>query len=98
MPVAVLVGAAFALKPATQLIVALLPLLNVMPIDAVSSQMQFLPQLQMIALGGMTFAAKVLASRNPKVLASRNPKVLAAVPKVGQLSLSLAAGSATVGQ
>ena len=52
-------GAAFALKPATQLIVALLPLLDAVPIGMISSPMQFLPQLQMIVLGGMTCAAGI---------------------------------------
>lgn len=59
LPVATLVGAAFALKPATQLIVALLPLLDVVPIDTISAPMQFLPQLQMIVLGGMACAAGI---------------------------------------
>jgi len=59
LPVAAVVGAAFALKPATQLIVALLPLLDVVPIDIVSAPMQLLPQLQTIVLGGMMFAAGV---------------------------------------
>ena len=59
LPVAALIGAAFALKPATQLVVALLPLLNVMPADLVNAPMQFLPQLQTIGLGGMIFAAAI---------------------------------------
>ncbi len=59
LPVAALVGVAFALKPAAQLVAALLPLLNVIPIDMVSAPLQFLPQLQMIGLGGMMFAAAI---------------------------------------
>ena len=59
LPVAAIIGAAFALKPASQLVVALLPLLNVVPGDMISVPLQFLPQLQMILLGGMTFAAGI---------------------------------------
>ena len=59
LPVATVIGAAFALKPATQLIVALLPLLDMVPIDIAGTPTQLLPQLQMIVLGGMMFAAGV---------------------------------------
>jgi len=59
LPVAALIGAAFALKPASQLIVALLPLLNIVPGDMINAPLQFLPQLQMIMLGGMAFAAGI---------------------------------------
>jgi hypothetical protein len=59
VPVAVLVGATFAFKPALQLIDALLPLLNVVPVELASAPMQFLPQMQLIVLGGMAFAAGV---------------------------------------
>jgi hypothetical protein len=60
LPVAAFVGAAFALKPATQLIVALLPLLDVVPIDIAKASMQMLPQLPTIALGGIMFAAALI--------------------------------------
>lgn len=60
LPVAAVVGAAFALKPATQLIVALLPLLDVVPIDIASAPMTMLPQLKTLMLGGMMFAAGVI--------------------------------------
>jgi len=59
LPVAAIIGAAFALKPASQLVIALLPLLNVVPADLFSAPLQFLPQLQMILLGGMTFGAGI---------------------------------------
>jgi hypothetical protein len=59
LPVAAIIGAAFALKPASQLVIALLPLLNIVPGDMISAPMQFLPQLQMILLGGMTFGAGI---------------------------------------
>ena len=57
--VAVVVGAAFALKPAIQLVNALLPLLNVVPTEIASAPMQYLPQLQIIVLGGLAFAAGI---------------------------------------
>jgi hypothetical protein len=59
LPVAVLVGAAFALQPAVQIIGALLPLLNTVPVELASAPLQFLPQIQLIVLGGMAFAAGV---------------------------------------
>ena len=57
LPVAALIGAAFALKPAAQLASALLPLLNIVPIEMVNAPLQYLPQLQLIVLGGMAFVA-----------------------------------------
>ena len=59
LPVAILVGMAFAVKPALQLINALIPLLNIMPVELASVPMQFLPQIQLIVMGGMAFAAGV---------------------------------------
>jgi hypothetical protein len=59
LPVAVVVGAAFAFKPALQIINALLPLLNVVPVEIASAPMQFLPQMQLVVLGGMAFAAGI---------------------------------------
>jgi hypothetical protein len=59
LPVAVLVGLAFAVKPALQLVSALLPILNVVPVEIANAPMQYLPQMQFIVLGGMAFAAGV---------------------------------------
>ena len=59
LPVAILVGAAFALKPAVQVVNALLPLLNAVPIEIARVPMEFLPQIQLVVLGGMAFAAGV---------------------------------------
>jgi len=59
LPVAVLVGMAFAVKPALQLFNALLPLLNVVPAEMARAPLEFLPQIQFIVLGGMAFAAGV---------------------------------------
>ena len=63
LPVAALIGAAFAIKPAAQLVTALLPLLNIVPVDMVSAPLEFLPQLQVFVLGGMAFAALVVLYR-----------------------------------
>ena len=60
LPIAALIGAAFAIKPATQLVMALLPLLNVMPDDMLGMPLQFMPQVQMIVLGGMAFLVTIL--------------------------------------
>ena len=59
LPVAVVIGAAFALKPALQIVYALLPLLNVVPVEVANAPLQYLPQLQFVILGGMAFAAGV---------------------------------------
>ena len=63
LPVAVLVGAAFALKPALQIVNAVLPLFNAVPVELASVPMQFLPQIQWVVLGGMAFAAGVTLVR-----------------------------------
>ena len=63
LPVAVLIGAAFAVKPATQLVAALLPLLNIVPAEIVSAPLQLMPQIQTLVLGGMTFVAVIMLYR-----------------------------------
>jgi hypothetical protein len=63
LPIAVLVGAAFALKPAVQLVSALLPLMSAVPVEVTGAPMQYLPQLQLVVLGGMAFAAGVTLIR-----------------------------------
>jgi hypothetical protein len=47
------------LKPALQIVYALLPLLNVVPTEVANAPLQFLPQMQFIVLGGMAFAAGI---------------------------------------
>jgi len=59
LPVAAVIGLAFALKPATQLVLALLPLLNVVPAEMLSAPLRYLPQMQFIVLGGMVFGAAI---------------------------------------
>ena len=63
LPVAALIGAAFAIKPASQLVTALLPLLNIVPADVVNTPLQFMPQIQTLVLGGMTFVAVIMLYR-----------------------------------
>ena len=63
LPLAAAIGAAFAIKPATQLVTALLPLLNVMPVDVVSAPMEFLPQMQTFLFGGMAFIVAIMLYR-----------------------------------
>jgi hypothetical protein len=60
LPIAVLVGAAFALKPLLQLVNALVPMLGVMPVELARLPMQYLPQLQIVVMGGMAFAAGIM--------------------------------------
>ena len=60
LPVAAVIGCAIALKPAVQLVSALLPLFSALPADLLGAPLQFLPQLQLIVLGGMVCAACVM--------------------------------------
>lgn len=59
LPVAVVIGAVFAVKPAIQLVTALMPLLNIATVEVIEVPMQFMPQMQTIVLGGMVFAAGI---------------------------------------
>ena len=60
LPVAAVIGAVFAVKPATQLVTALMPLFNIATVEVIEVPMQLLPQLQTIVLGGMVFAAGIV--------------------------------------
>jgi hypothetical protein len=60
LPVAIAIGSAVALKPVLQLVSALLPLANALPADLVVAPLQFLPQLQLLVLGGMVCAICVM--------------------------------------
>ena len=60
LPIAAAIGAVFAFKPALQLVNALLPLLNIVPVEIANAPMQYLPQMQLIVLGGMAFAAGIM--------------------------------------
>ena len=53
LPVAMLIGGAIAIKPASQLIVAATKLLSVVPQDVVDTQVGWLPELQGFAISGL---------------------------------------------
>lgn len=59
LPIAMLIGAAIAVKPATQLLVIVPRLLEFVPADMLSTAMSLLPQLQLVVLGGMILAIGV---------------------------------------
>ena len=59
LPIAMLIGAAIAVKPATQLLVIVPRLLEFVPADTLSTAMSLLPQLQLVVLGGMILAIGV---------------------------------------
>ena len=52
LPVAMLIGGAIAIKPASQLVVAAAKLLTVVPQDVVVSSAEWVPQVQGIAVSG----------------------------------------------
>lgn len=57
LPIAMLVGAAIAAKPAAELVSITPRLLSLVPAELVSVPMSLLPQLPMVVLGGMLLAA-----------------------------------------
>ena len=63
MPVAVLVGGAIALKPATQLLQVATTLVGAMPDDLVSAPALTIPQLPIVLLGGTLLIVGVLTAR-----------------------------------
>jgi len=56
LPIATFIGAAIALKPASQLAVVVPRLLEFVPANMLSTPMSLLPQLQLVVLGGMILA------------------------------------------
>jgi hypothetical protein len=60
MPVAILVGGAVAIEPATQLVTAASKLLSVVPQDLLDVPATWFPQIQLIVIGAMLLAAAVL--------------------------------------
>ena len=52
LPVAMLIGGAIAIKPASQLVMAAAKLLTVVPQDVVVSSAEWMPQVQGIAVSG----------------------------------------------
>ena len=56
LPIALLVGAAVAIKPAIELLSLVPKLLSLVPSEVTSVPMSFLPQLPIVVLGGMLLA------------------------------------------
>ena len=56
VPVAAAIGGAFAIHPAAELIGILLKLSNVLPAEIATAPLNYLPQFQLVVLGGMLFA------------------------------------------
>lgn len=63
LPVATLMGAALAFKPAMELVGVMLPLTSLIPAELASRPLEFLPEIQIIILGGMSIAAAVACFR-----------------------------------
>ena len=63
LPVATLTGAALEFKPAMELAGVLLPLTNLIPAQLASRPLEFLPEIQLVILGGMLIAAAVACFR-----------------------------------
>ena len=63
LPTAVLVGAAVALKPATQLLAVIPTLIGALPQDLVEIPAVAVPQLPIVLLGGTLLAIVVLTAR-----------------------------------
>jgi len=53
LPVAMLIGAAVAAKPASELVMIAPSLINLVPTDLMSVPLSLLPQLPIVVLGGM---------------------------------------------
>lgn len=62
LPVAILVGTAIAIKPASQLFVAATKLLTVVPEDVVRIQVDWLPSLDGVAISGSLMQTLIYGS------------------------------------
>ncbi len=60
LPVAMLIGGAIAIKPATQLVIVASKLLTIVPQELLEVPMTWLPQIQLVVLGAMLLGAAVL--------------------------------------
>ena len=56
VPVAAVIGGAIAIQPATELIAILVQLFGLVPEEIVALPLKFLPQFQLVVLGGMLCA------------------------------------------
>ena len=63
LPLAMLVGGAIAIKPASQLVAAGLALISAVPMDLVAAPAAMIPQLPLILLGGTLLAIGMLTFR-----------------------------------
>jgi len=63
LPVAMFVGGAIAIKPATQILVASSKLMTVVPQGLFELPASWIPQLQIVVLGAMLLAAGMLGIR-----------------------------------
>lgn len=57
LPIAILIGAAVAAKPASDLVMVAPRLINLVPPELISVPMNLLPQLPLVVLGGMLLIA-----------------------------------------
>ena len=63
LPVAMFVGGAIAIKPATQILVASSKVMTVVPQGLFELPVSWIPQVQVVVLGAMLLAAGMLAIR-----------------------------------
>ena len=63
VPVAALIGGVIAIRPTTELISTLVQLYGLVPAEIVALPMKFLPQFQLVVLGGMLFAVALTLVR-----------------------------------
>lgn len=56
LPIGMLIGAAIAVKPASELVAVAPRLFNLVPPEVMSVPMSFLPQLPIVVMGGMLVA------------------------------------------
>jgi hypothetical protein len=62
LPVAIVIGGAFAIKPATQLVAAAAKLLAVVPQEMVETSTSWIPEMQNVALGASLVQSVVLGA------------------------------------
>ena len=63
LPIAMLVGGSIAIKPITQLSVAVSKLLTVIPMELLETPVAWIPQPQYVVLGAMLLVAAMLGVR-----------------------------------
>jgi ABC-type Co2+ transport system permease subunit len=63
VPVAAVIGGAIAIRPAAELIAILVQLYGLLPAEIAALPMKFLPQFQLVVLGGMLCAVALTLMR-----------------------------------